>query len=108
MENSNDIKTRLMTLLNVSHLRATKRTYDLPTLPDVTEPSQQRVKLNQRRIEVAEPLPNLNDDATAPVPENVEQNSAALMTMMTPVKLYVCYSQTLANNGARQKMQWMK
>jgi hypothetical protein len=76
MEDSNDIKTRLMTLLNVSHLRAMRKIPDAYAPPDLREPSAKRVKLNQRRTEVAEPLPKLNNEAADIVSEDAVENDA--------------------------------
>lgn len=74
MEDGNDVKTRLMTLLNVSHLRAMKRIPDASAPLDLGETTTKRVKLNQRRTQVAEPLPKLNNDAAGPTSEDAIEN----------------------------------
>ena len=72
-EEYNDIKTRLMTLLNVSNLRAMKGNPDVSTSPYLRDP-RKRVKLNQRSTQVAEPLPDSTNDADVPISEDAVEN----------------------------------
>jgi hypothetical protein len=61
MENPNDTKTRLMTLLNVSHLNRTSKRKIARGKPIeeeriFSEPPEKRIKLNKKRV-VVEPDP---------------------------------------------------
>lgn len=70
----NDAKTRLLTLLNVSHLRELKRNPDFSASADPREPPAKRVKLNQRVTQAAEPLPKSSNDAIASAPGDSLEN----------------------------------
>jgi len=99
METYNDAKTRLLTLLNVSHLRELKRNPDFSAPADLREPPAKRVKLNQRATQVAEPLPKSSNDAIASTPGDALENDDAeagtgtgtgLRWKMISVRLFYC------------------
>lgn len=52
MDEHNDTRTRLMTLLNVSHLRATKRKLALSSESAPASVPEKRLKLNQKRKQI--------------------------------------------------------
>lgn len=51
MDEHNDTRTKLMTLLNVSHLRASKRKIDLSTSSPSSAAPEKRAKLNKKRVQ---------------------------------------------------------
>lgn len=78
MDDGNDTRTKLLTLLNVSHLKSTKR--KLKENPAAVEsfeiPREKRIKLNQRRkVVLADPAVEKgeDDEQSAELAESKEQ-----------------------------------
>ncbi|KAF8323895.1 digestive organ expansion factor [Clavulina sp. PMI_390] len=65
-DSHNDTKTKLLTLLNVSHLKSSKRKRDFTASLGGPE---KRVKLNQKRVQKVEPKSVLPADTSSETPE---------------------------------------
>lgn len=71
----NDTKTRLLTLLNVSHLRVSKRKLVSPHSVENIEPPEKRVKLNKPRTSVIPEQDHTLNDSPFALDSNVSESS---------------------------------
>lgn len=78
MDEHNDTRTKLMTLLNVSHLRASKRKLDFSTSSTSSATPEKRTKLNKKRVQaVAHSTAPSNNDRLSVTDTQATENIAA-------------------------------
>lgn len=79
MDEHNDTRTKLMTLLNVSHLRTSKRKLDFSAPLTSSGTPEKRVKLNQKRAQAVAQSTAFSDDAPSSTTVNgaIENATAA-------------------------------